>query len=58
MNLIVADYAGISFNVYAARMIPIAIAGWVTAYAILRVIFHRHLDSVKAGVESNRAHFC
>src|SRR5439155_6682292 len=27
MNLIVADYAGISFNEYAARMVPIAIAG-------------------------------
>jgi arsenical pump membrane protein len=31
MNLIVADYAGIGFNAYAARMIPIAIAGWVAA---------------------------
>jgi arsenical pump membrane protein len=52
MNLIVADYAGISFNEYAARMVPIAIAGWATTYVVLRVIFRRHLDSVTAGAES------
>jgi arsenical pump membrane protein len=52
MNLIVADYAGIGFNEYAGRMIPIAIAGWVTTYVVLRVIFRRHLDSVRAGAES------
>jgi arsenical pump membrane protein len=55
MNLIVADYAGIGFNEYAARMIPIAIAGWVTTYVVLRVIFRRHLDPVKAGAESTPA---
>ena len=55
MNLIVADYAGIGFNEYAVRMIPIAIAGWVTAYAVLRLIFHRHLASVQARAESTRA---
>ena len=43
MNLIVADVAGIGFNDYAARMIPIAIAGWVTAYAMLRLVFRRQL---------------
>lgn len=43
MNLIVADYAGIGFNTYALRMIPIAVAGWIVAYAILRTVFRRAL---------------
>lgn len=41
MNLVVADYAGIGFNEYAARMFPIALAGWVIAYVILRAVFRR-----------------
>ena len=32
MNLVVADLAGIDFNEYALRMIPIALAGWITAF--------------------------
>src|SRR6266404_5931192 len=44
MNLIVAEYAGIGFNEYALRMIPIAIVGWVTTYAVLRAIFRRERD--------------
>jgi arsenical pump membrane protein len=55
MNLIVADYAGIGFNEYAARMIPIAVAGWITTFLVLRVFFHRQLNSVIAGTESARA---
>lgn len=43
MNLVVADVAGIGFNAYAARMIPIAIAGWITAYLMLRLVFRRQL---------------
>jgi len=50
MNLIVAEYAGIGFNEYAARMVPIAIVGWVTAYAILCVIFRQQLRSPERGV--------
>ena len=49
MNLIVAEYAGIGFNEYALRMIPIAIVGWVTAYAVLRAVFRRQLHSADAG---------
>ncbi len=49
MNLIVAEYAGIGFNEYALRMIPIAIVGWVTTYAVLRAIFRRQLHSADAG---------
>jgi arsenical pump membrane protein len=39
MNMIAAEYAGIGFNEYAAAMTPIALAGWVTTYFILRTIF-------------------
>src|SRR5713226_3546555 len=49
MNLIVAEVAGVGFNEYAARMIPISVAGWLTAYAVLRVIFRRQLDSTEEG---------
>jgi hypothetical protein len=49
MNMIVAAYAGIGFNEYAARMAPIALAGWVTAYFMLRVIFRRELRSNEGG---------
>ncbi len=49
MNLIVAEYVGIGFNEYALRMIPIAIVGWVTTYAVLRAIFRRQLHSADAG---------
>lgn len=35
MNLVVAYRAGISFNTYALHMIPVALAGWIVAYAML-----------------------
>ena len=54
MNLIVADVAGIGFNAYAARMIPIAVAGWITAYLMLRLIFRRQLGSAGPGAPSCR----
>ena len=42
MNMIVAEFAGISFNAYAAIMVPISIAGALLTFAILR--FHyRHV---------------
>jgi arsenical pump membrane protein len=43
MNLIFADHAGIRFNAYSAMMIPIAIAGWVTAYVALAWMFRSEL---------------
>src|SRR5262249_42637402 len=49
MNLIVAEYAGIGFNEYAARMAPISVAGWLTAYAVLRFIFRRELNAPETG---------
>ncbi len=39
MNLVVAERAGIDLNSYALYMVPIAIAGWLVAYAMLAVCF-------------------
>jgi len=44
MNLVVADRAGVGFNEYAVRMVPVAVAGWVTAYAVLARIFREVLS--------------
>jgi arsenical pump membrane protein len=46
INLIVSEYAGIGFNEYAARLSPIAVAGSVTSYLILRTVFRRQLHAV------------
>ena len=48
MNLIVTEYAGIGFNEYAARMIPISVVGWISAYVTLRLLFDRQLRSNEA----------
>lgn len=43
MNLIFAEHAGIGFNEYSSRMMPIAIAGWITAYCVLARMFRAEL---------------
>lgn len=48
MNMVVADFAGIGFNAYAARMLPIAVIGWLLAYAIARRLFRAELTGVLA----------
>jgi arsenical pump membrane protein len=42
MNMIVAEFAGIGFNAYAAIMAPISIAGALLTFAILR-LHYRHV---------------
>lgn len=44
MNLIFCDHAGIGFNAYAIAMIPVALAGWGVAYAVLAWIFRDALS--------------
>ncbi len=44
MNLVVASRAGISFHDYALHMIPVAIAGWLVAYAMLAWLFREPLS--------------
>ena len=43
MNMIVASSAGLDFNHYAQWMLPISLAGWVIAFAILRRLFRTAL---------------
>ena len=44
MNLIFADHNGIGFNEYAISMIPVALVGWLTTYAVLAWIFRAPLS--------------
>ncbi len=45
MNMVVADFLGISFNEYTRHMIPVAIAGWLMAFIVLRRVFATHLTA-------------
>jgi arsenical pump membrane protein len=51
MNMIVADYAGIGFNEYALRMLPISIAGWIVSFLVLRWLFRKELAATLSGGE-------
>jgi arsenical pump membrane protein len=44
MNLVVAEHAGLGFNEYAARMLPVALVGSLVSYAMLRVVFRKELE--------------
>lgn len=44
MNLVVAEHAGLGFNAYALRMVPVSLAGAVTTYVMLRFAFRSVLD--------------
>ena len=44
MNLVVASRAGIHFNEYALHMIPVAVVGWLVAYAALAWCFRDALS--------------
>jgi arsenical pump membrane protein len=46
MNFVVAHRAGMSFNSYAAVMIPVAIVGWLVAYRVLAAWFRDALADV------------
>ncbi|HXU71830.1 MAG TPA: ArsB/NhaD family transporter [Polyangia bacterium] len=48
MNMIVAEYAGIHFNAYAATMLPISAAGALVTWALLRWRFARVLGTAQA----------
>ena len=48
MNMIVAEFAGVSFNAYARVMAPIALAGALVTYAVLRLHFRRSLAGAAA----------
>ncbi len=48
MNMIVAAYANLDFNHYAAWMLPITVIGWLIAFPILRRLFARDLNRAPA----------
>lgn len=43
INMIIAEYASLDFNDYTLHMVPVAVAGWLIAYGVLRVLFRRAL---------------
>lgn len=43
MNTVVAGVAEIDFNEYAAKMVPVAVAGWIVTFLVLRLVFAREL---------------
>jgi arsenical pump membrane protein len=57
MNMIVASYAGLNFNTYAASMLPISLVGWVLAFVLLRRLFTVDLatDLGSSAVQSPRS---
>jgi arsenical pump membrane protein len=57
MNMIVAGYAGLKFNSYAAVMIPLSLVGAALTYLVLRVIYRKTLQSaVPAALPKTRVH--
>ena len=48
MNMIVAEYAGLKFNSYAAVMIPLSLVGAGLTYLVLRLIYRSTLRSAVA----------
>ena len=44
MNLVVAYRAGIGFNEYVLHMLPVALAGWLVAYAMLAWYYRDELS--------------
>ena len=47
MNMIVAEFAGLGFNAYAAVMAPISLVGAILTFAILRFRYRRVLATSK-----------
>jgi arsenical pump membrane protein len=48
MNMIVAEYAGLKFNSYAAVMVPLSLVGAALTYLVLRLIYRSTLRSAVA----------
>lgn len=43
MNMVVSEFLKIGFNDYALHMVPVAVAGWVIAYFVLRGMFSEQM---------------
>ena len=51
MNIIVASYAGLDFNAYTARMLPISLIGSLISFWLLRRVFSKDLTSEVCDVD-------
>ncbi len=51
MNMVVSEFLKIGFNDYALHMVPVAVAGWIIAYFVLRGMFS---ESLKVPIEATR----
>jgi arsenical pump membrane protein len=47
MNMIVAQFAGLDFNSYAAVMVPLSLVGALLTYLVLRGVFRRVLANAR-----------
>ena len=56
MNTVVAGVAEIDFNEYAARMLPVALAGSVVTFFVLRLALRRRAAPAPRPPRSSRAH--
>jgi len=56
MNMIVAQYAGLKFNSYAAVMVPLSVAGAALTYVVLRAIYRKTLATAVAVTTSSLTH--
>jgi arsenical pump membrane protein len=54
MNMIVAEYAGLAFNAYAAVMLPLSLAGAAITYGVLRWAYRDLLGSAGVAASSPR----
>jgi arsenical pump membrane protein len=54
MNMIIAEYAGLKFNSYAAVMLPISLVGAALTYGVLRWVYRDLLGSAGAAASAPR----
>ena len=58
MNMVVASYVGLNFNAYAGTMLPIALAGSLVSFLLLRRVFAADLNQpVSVSVETDDSRF-
>jgi arsenical pump membrane protein len=52
MNMVVASYAGLNFNAYAAIMLPISLAGSIVSYLVLARLFAADLATPARAIDA------
>lgn len=53
MNIIVASYAGLDFNAYTTRMLPISLVGSFISFWLLRRLFAKDLTKERCDVDAD-----